>query len=343
MGTSFRPVATGLAVTALLLCASPALAQRAQAARLSAQFASMTGSGWTGGDAAWSARLPDGRDVWLFGDTFLGGVDAAGRRNAQTPIVRNSMVVENRYGSMRTLAGGNGSGALVAGGSSDDWYWPGPPVVGRSELQVPMAHIVRTGPGGWDFAAEGTSIASFSLPGLELRSVTPIATPPGVNMASASLATRRFTYVYGTRSDGGTSKAAFVARVRGHDLRRRWSYWTGAAWSSDAAAAAPIANGVSDQFSVVRRGHRWLLITQVPCSRDIVAFSARKPQGVWTAIGRVAEIPQIPHAITYNAVVHGEYSRGRALTLGYSVNGQTEDWVYADAALYRPRFMTIRI
>jgi hypothetical protein len=329
--------ALGLAIVALLAAGPSAVAQPDVAARLTAKFAAMDGAGWTGGDAAWSARLPDGREVWLFGDTFLGGVGADGRRELQTPMVRNSMVVDD--GSMSTRLGANAS-SLVPGGGEDDWYWPGPPVVGRGALQVPIAHIVRTGPGGWDFQVVGTSVAVFALPGLDLRSVTPIATPPGVNMASAAIGTRRFTYVYGTR--GALGKDAFVARVPRGDLAQPWSYWTGSSWSADAAAAVPIANGVSDEFSVIRRRHGWLLVSQVPMSRTLVALRAPRPQGPWRPAGRIAEIPPIPHAITYNAIVHPEYSHGRTLLIGYSVNGESEDSVYADAALYRPRFMTVR-
>lgn len=306
-------------------------------ADLTAKFAGMNGAGWTGGDASWSVRLPDGRTAWLFGDTFLGGVDASGRRDPAAPMVRNSMVVEERDGTMRT------QGSVVAGDGDGDWYWPGPPVVGRAMLQVPMAHMARTGPGAWDFKVTGTSLAVFELPGLKLRGVRPLATPPGVNMASAAVTSGRFTYVYGTRDAWPAGKDAFVARVRAGDLRGRWTYWTDAGWSERPGDAAPVARGVSDQFSVVRDGSRWTLVTQVPLSSDVVAFRAGAPEGPWTRIGRIASIPKIAHAFTYNATVHPEYSRGRRLVLGYNVNGETMSHVFADAALYRPRFMTVRL
>src|SRR4051794_8491860 len=141
MGTFLRP-AVGLAIIASLLCPSAASAQTAMAARLTSAFASMNGTGWTGGDAAWSARLPDGRDVWLFGDTMVGGV-LSGRRDVRTPLVRNSIVVADGDGGRRTILGGDNGHpqSLVPGAGPDDWYWPGPPVVSRSRLQVPMAHI----------------------------------------------------------------------------------------------------------------------------------------------------------------------------------------------------------
>jgi hypothetical protein len=306
-------------------------------ASLTARFAAMNGEGWTGGDASWSVRLPDGRTAWLFGDTFLGGVDAAGHRDPSSTMVRNSIVVEERGGSMRT------QNSLVPGESDEDWYWPGPPVVGRGMLQVPMAHMARTGAGPWDFKVAGTSLALFDLPGLKLRSIRPLPTPPGVNMASAAVTSGRFTYVYGTRDAWPAGKDAFVARVRAGDLRGRWAYWTGTSWSEQPADAAPVAHGVSDQFSVLRNGSRWALVTQVPLSNDIVAFSATAPQGPWARTGTIAAIPKIPHAFTYNATVHPEYSRGRTLVVGYNVNGDAMSDVFADAALYRPRFMTVRL
>lgn len=296
---------------------------------LTAQFAAMSGPGWTGGDAAWSARLPGNRTAWLFGDTLLGGRLAA----------RNGMVVEERNGTMRTLVGqaSTQDRSLVPGHGSGDWYWPGPPVVGRRTLQVPMAHVARTGPGAWDFKATGTAIAEFALPSLRLRSVTPVATPPRVNMASAAVTAGRFTYVYGTGDSRPAGKDTFVARVGARNLRGRWTYWTGRRWSADPSTATPVAHGVSDQFSVVRAGRRWALVTQVPLTRDIVEFAGPSPRGPWRRVGRIARIPGIPNAITYNATVHPEYSRPGRVVVGYCVMPDA----LTESALYRPRFMAV--
>jgi hypothetical protein len=312
---------------------------------LTAMFAAMTGAGWTGGDASWSARLPDGRVVWLFGDTFLGGVDVAGRRDPSAPLVRNSMVTQERDGTLRTLVGrdAHGRGAIVAGGGPDDWYWPGPPVVNDRVLEVPMAHMARTGPGEWDFKVQGTSLAVFRLPDLRLQSLTPLITPPEVNMASAAATSARFTYIYGTRDTGTRGKDAFVARAPKGELRGPWRYWNGRRWSRDATAATPVAHGVADQFSVVRTDRGWALVSQIPMARDIVAFRAGRPQGVWVTAARIARTPAIAHAITYNATVHPEFSEGGRLVLGFCVNADTWSRVFTDAALYRPRFMTVRL
>src|SRR5688500_3925696 len=53
------------------------------------------GGHWTGGDSTVSVRLPDGRVVWLFSDTFLGSVNPDGSRPAETPMVNNTIVVQD--------------------------------------------------------------------------------------------------------------------------------------------------------------------------------------------------------------------------------------------------------
>jgi hypothetical protein len=77
-------------------------------------------------------------------------------------------------------------------------------------------------------------------------------------------------------------------------------------------------------------------------SNRIVGFVARSPQGPWRSIGDIAAIPHIDHAVTYNATVHTEYCTHGELVIGYNVNADSQSDVYADAALYRPRFMTVR-
>jgi hypothetical protein len=348
-----------LAVTAAclsavaLLAARPAVATPSPAAiasTLTARFAAMTARwGWTGGDASWSVLLPDGRTAWAFGDTFLGGVDATGRRSRRTPMVHNSIVIEPRDGPLQTMVGDTrNAGAtadLVPSRSASDWYWPGPPIVTGATLEMPMAHIARTGPGPWEFRQIGTVLAAFSLPAVTLRSVRPIRTPPAVGMAAAVYTDARHTYIYGTRDvpHSIAVKDAYVARVPVGRLQSRWRYWNGLRWSPGPADAVPIARGVSNQFSVLRRDHRTWLITQKPLTRSIVALRSTAPQGPWHAPTTIGTIPDIPSGFTYNATIHLELPQNRSLLLGYNVNATEESDLWTDAALYRPRFMTVRL
>lgn len=344
MSRSSRHLAQLLLPLILAVACSSALAQTTASA-LTYEFAAMDDSGWTGADASWSARLPDRRIVWLFGDTFIGGVDQNGCRIRGTPLIHNSVVVQTLDGSMRTIIGGNAHRpeALVPGTTDDDWYWPGPPVVADGVLEVPMAHILRTGPGDWQFKAIGTSLATFSLDDLQLLSLRPLVTPPRVNMASAAVTAGRYTYVYGTRDYPDGHKDAYLARTPARQLSGRWLYWKGSGWSASAARARPVLAGVSNQFSVIRTASGWRLVTQIPMTRAIVAYVGASPIGPWRAGALVAAAPDIPHAFTYNATVHTEFSHGGWWVIGVNVNGRDMDHVFADADLYKPRFLSVRI
>jgi Domain of unknown function (DUF4185) len=160
-------------------------------------------------------------------------------------------------------------------------------------------------------------------------------------MASAAVTSGGFSYIDGTRDRA--DKSAYVARVPAGRLDARWSYWNGRRWSPDAASAQPIAAGVSDQFSVVSRGGAWRLVTQVPMKRAVVVYSAATPAGPWSAPRVVARVPAIANAFTYNATLHPELSVGRRMILGYNVNALDLASVYADAGLYKPRFMEIDV
>jgi hypothetical protein len=323
---------------------APALATSTTDA-LTDRFADMRDRGWTGADASWSLRLPDGRIAWFFGDTFIGGVGSDGCRDRATPVVRNSVVVQRPDGSMRTVVGGTpeAPAALVPGKGPDDWYWPGPPILTDDAVQVPMAHITRTGPGDWDIEATGTALAELDLGSLELRSLRPITTPPHVNMASAAAETKRHTYVYGTRDYPDGHKDAYVARVARGRLADRWMFWDGRRWTPRASDAAVVASGVSNQFSVIQTARGWRLVTQLPMQPDVFAYAGRSPAGPWTLQGIVAHLPEIPGAITYNATIHPEFSGNGSWVLGFNVTGRTMDALFSDADLYKPRFVTIRI
>src|SRR5690606_11911686 len=89
-----------------------------------------SGDGWTGGDGTLSVALPDGRTLWLFGDSFLGTVSADRSRPSDAPFIRNSMIVQNGV-ALETLYQ-NAGGTPVAffnPDAADHWYWPGHGVV----------------------------------------------------------------------------------------------------------------------------------------------------------------------------------------------------------------------
>src|SRR5271169_6162773 len=75
-----------------------ALANTAPAASNAAQSSSCVHAfpykeGWLGGDAVYSIPLPDGRSLWLLGDSFVGSVQQTSREG--TKMVRNAIALSN--------------------------------------------------------------------------------------------------------------------------------------------------------------------------------------------------------------------------------------------------------
>src|SRR6516164_7650671 len=91
-----------LVLAAALVASAPTIAQAdppppTPADTLTTLFGSYsdTGGRWAGGDGTVSVPLPDGRVAWFFSDTFVGPVNADHSLPAGTPMVRNSLVVQN--------------------------------------------------------------------------------------------------------------------------------------------------------------------------------------------------------------------------------------------------------
>ncbi|MCZ0992484.1 hypothetical protein O1L44_04195 [Streptomyces noursei] len=142
------------------------------------------GDDWTGGDGTHSVRLPDGRTLWLFSDTFLDRVhpppnpqgapyrwrttDAGG-----TPFLRhNSLVLMNSSGTPeRTLTGGTPPPRAVLPRPARRRLAP-QPVHATVEPRAP-AHQTGSsgcwnrvpGTGAWIFGVpRGTEVATLSCP-----------------------------------------------------------------------------------------------------------------------------------------------------------------------------------
>jgi hypothetical protein len=292
--------------------------------------------GWTGGDIGYSRRLPDGRTVWLFGDSFIGGYDGVTRRYG--PLIHNTFVIQSRR-CLTTLRRGTGAtlGDFVEptrAREAGQWFWPGDTLVAGRTLQVVLA---RMGPDPTGFGQRaGTDIARFRLPGLRLLDVRPVPGRSTKDWGAAVLAGRRYTYIYGVAGDP-LDRHLVVARVRGHRLSRAWQYRTRHGYSHRAAAAAPVLRHVSNAFSV-------LLLTQGPLfDRSIRAYTSRSPTGPWAGPTTVGRFPRpAPATLSYNGVAHPEWTGAKGeLLLSTSVIGRTWEQTSQVATSYMPQFVRV--
>lgn len=334
---------------------------------------------WTGGDGTHSVRLPDGRVLWLFSDTYLGQVhgppnpvgESYAWRDTTAPLVRNSAVVMRDGHPRSTLPA-----PLFPDPAPNEWRWPvaarvEPRSPGSAESVVRVLLWTRTaGPYPWIYGVPAaTEVATLSLPDLRVESIVKVFDQQLVQdpsrrvlFGTTLVAKDGWTYVFGGDDGQAASRpasSAYVARVPEGRLGEpgAWEYWDGSVWTARAGPRPVLGDGrrtgVGSAFSVVRDGATYVLFTMAAGARGlttVTSYWACSPTGPWHGPTRSFS-PPLPQGqvAAYNPQVHAAVGDGGGLVLSYDVN-----WLDATAAsaaanlsrnvsLYRPRFVTLRL
>ncbi|MEU7935696.1 fibronectin type III domain-containing protein [Micromonospora echinofusca] len=308
------------------------------------------GDHWTGADGTTSVALPDGRVVWLFSDTFLGTVNADYTRPKYSPMVNNTMVVQDGTQLVKTLHGGTPAeprAYVTPTSQNGEFFWPADGMVEGGALKVLLSKMRVSGGGVLDFEVVGNALATINLPSLTVASVVDLPVPSTINWGSALLSDGSYTYVYGTSSAPGRMKFAHLARATAGALGGPWEFWTGSGWSSDAAAAGRLMSGVGTAYGVQKIGTQYVLVTHennLLFDSQIALYTASSPTGPFTGPRYVYTAPEVSpdtKKVVYDVRLHPELARSGKLLLSYNVNSLTYSDLLADARLYRPRFIEV--
>ncbi|MCY7410728.1 MAG: DUF5005 domain-containing protein [Chitinophagales bacterium] len=305
------------------------------------------GNGWTGGDATYSVPLPDGRVVWMFGDTFLDTV-YADRSRPYSGLIRNSFVIQDGS-TMTTLYGGtkNAPVSFIDTGDPDQWYWPLDGTVQNNILYVYFALFEKTGNGAFDFAYLKTDLMQFSLPAVSLVSTTTVSSSTAIHYGSCVYEDGGYLYIFGDEKFSFT-EYAHVARVALANLYGTWDYWNGIAWVTTLPAVTlgrmkkGIKNiDVSQQFSVFYADGKYRFVTQQNLfGKKIFTYEAAAITGPWYLKNTVYLTPETAGNIwTYNAFVHPEFDSAGYHLLSYNVNSFDFNDLFVNADNYRPKFI----
>lgn len=296
---------------------------------------------WTGGDATYSVPLPDGRTLWMFGDSFIGTVNQD-RSRPPGAFHRNAFLVQDGD-NLETLKGENS--AFLKPAEQEWWYWPGHGIAFGDTLQVVMFGFKSTGSGGiWGFEYASVDIATFQLPDFTLLSVERKVTAPAINYGASLLRDGGFTYIYGMEKIG-FQKFLHVARVAGHDLNGKWEYFTGTDWTTTASASARVFANVSDEFTVFKKDDRFYLLTQHHIlGGEIYIYDSANPAIGFDNKRTVYCTPQSnkDNLFTYNAFAHTQFSANGELLVSYNVNSSVFADLFKNADNYRPYFVRVK-
>ena len=311
---------------------------------------------WAGGDQASTVALPDGRTLWLFGDTVVGTVAAHGGYRPGARMVHSSLVVSDA-GCLHPVLGPGQTSVLPGGG--DSWLWPQAAVVEGGQLLVAAARVRGTGspaadPTRLDFTTGATELVTMAADGTGFLAVSMARLPDahGIRWGAALLPDGATTWVYGTRTPdtpGVFGRELYLARAVSGRVSEvdGWRYFDGQAWSADPAAAQPVlgaVDGVETSVSAHRgaEGAYTVVSKQDGALGDaVVAWTAPTPSGPWST--RVlTTASSTGSTLHYLAQAHADVplASGRLL-VSVCRNSRDLAALSADALIYRPQFLEV--
>ena len=312
--------------------------------------------GVTGADGFYSVLLPDGRSVWIFGDSFLGTVNPDGTREKRSPLfIRNAFAVQDgdSLRSLYQVIDGWESSLVIPPDAtkgtefSEDslWYWPGDGFVENGKLNVFVTGFYQADTGNWGFAWTGANLATFSLPDLELEQIDHFDYPGEVEIHWGHAVCDEapdFTYIY-----GAGDKFPYVARAPKGDILSPWEFWTGTAWVKDSRQAKPMTDWKgSEQFSVIRLRDKYVLLTQHGefLASSLYAATSDLPYTGWgdkIELWEIQPLKQVKDLFAYNPVAHPQFIEGEELLVSYCQNSFNLEDIFEDASKYRPVFIRV--
>ena len=323
--------------------------------------------GWLGADAAYSIPLPDGRDVWIFGDTLVGKERVV--HDGVPVMVRNSIGIStcsHGHWKLDYIIRKDAKGQPLNFFQSKDantWYWAMDGFVHGTDLWVTLL-CVRNAPAqsqAMAFATCGADLARISSPETDPQTwkidYFPMV-PDGAHAYPSATVTsdRGDEYLFALREDGG--RPLVVTRLPLSDLNnpeKQLEYLaTDGQWHSgfDPTKAMHVMEKGSPELSI--RYHpelkQWISVMFEPdaFSSKIILRTASALTGPWSkgkVIFQVPEMqPQEPgydkNTFCYAAKEHPEFEHND-LVFTYVCNTFNIPALATNLDIYYPR--TIRI
>jgi hypothetical protein len=260
-----------------------------------------------------------------------------------------------------------------------EWYWPGDATVKNGTLYMLFHRYYKFGTGAWDYYTTGTDLATFSVAALSgltaaVSEIAPTSVTPYYTVSAPS-ATQETLFGSALLEEGTTDYYMYISdkvsgfhfskvlKVSQGDINGTRSYFNGydasgaPTWTSTFPAPGvnqglmkkKDANGVlsdlsvSPQFSVIKKGSKYRLITQEDIGgKKIFSYESSSPVGPWECESVIYTIPEpdtMP-AVTYNAFIHPQITNGtNRYLISYNLNAQNWADLYSRVDLYRPKFI----
>jgi len=308
--------------------------------------------GWTGGDNDKSRLLPDGSVAWIFNDSMATTLSANSfysniRGNSSLPrncvvhqIGTNLIWLNNGANTFFTPANSTplNQNAEQIKLAANGLYW-----ISGSAVENNKLYVLLMGVDGGAYTNLCTSVATLSLPNLQLTGMITNLTAPGtLSFGDLLKGDDGYYYVYSDSTQGG----AKVARVPVGQLAvdSAWRFWNGTTWVTDHNQGATLANFQGS--SATRLGtSNYCAVYSPVLGLSIYAQFALTPMGPWGGDMLIYSVwDQGGEGIfsDYMPNICGGTGSNGVYTIGYSDNGTPESWFTktpADKSWYNPHFI----
>lgn len=328
----------------------------------------LNGGGWTAGDATISIPLPDGRVIWLFGDSYTVAVNTGNNTLPCLFQVRNCFMVQDSVNpaAFKTILDTTKTGVNMTTfklrPNDTSLFWPGHGYVYNDTVYIFLERYKSS-----NLKYEGCYIAKLTYPDLHQVAILPVSaagTDHIFGRAVLADSAGNWLYIYGNRVNWIVWEPV-LARCNISNPLLPWEYYTGSGWSANPGQSQKICNDpVSPGFSVFSGNNRFYLVSQengyLECSlgRDIYSYVSNNPWGPFT--GKTTLYTEESkfngaYLLTYNAQAHPWNIENDELLISYNVNDRVDTlspyicpsqckniWTdRLDADTYRPKFIRV--
>lgn len=326
-------------------------------------------NGWTASDGTISVPLPEGKSLWLMGDSYIDNFNAADTTIPCLFQVRNSILVQNilEPTEFKTVLDYSQTGVnrtpVKSQFNDNTYFWPGHGFAKQDSAIVFWQQYT-----GADYTHIGNFVSKIFTAGMEdassIKKLNKLDLPNTVEFGTTVVvdSATNYVYVYGMKADWIIFRP-LIARVPLNDdvsRVRAWEFFNGTGWSSDVNTASQLmadpAHYVSPSYSVLKLQGKYYMISQdigfLTCGlgRDINVWESNNPEGPFInkkLLYTIEDKYRGEYMITYNATAHPEFIKNNELLISYNVNGACTSYCenpFTDrynADLYRPKFIRV--
>jgi hypothetical protein len=276
-----------------------------------------------------------GREVWVFGDTFLSRPNNAGQTlitnvgassTPASPFALTEQLEQPSGDPVQMIPFTPAELAFNIAAKSPSnriALWPLSTVLGGNGNGYVLIQDVHV-EGPWDFIPRGVGLAVVRPGSLVARRIGDrlfSKTEPGFFRGAYT----HGKYVYTQACDHPASYLCDLARAPLAQLtdRSAYTFWNGQAWNADVTTALPVVPGNGSGLSVEWNSHlnAYLAVFDLGTTNKIMASTAPSPQGPWSPSSLVFKgLPTPTGSFDYGVAQHPSLASpdGRQLIVTYT-------------------------